>query len=120
MKTLKELQTAERKITEQLEINTAELKKINIARNNLINTLKQIQEQIKLHNSTLIVTEHAIVRYFERILDYNMETIKNEILPSKIQELLEGTHSFEYKTKDHIAVVKENKVVTILPRDGKK
>lgn len=118
MKTLKELQTAERKITEQLEINTAEFKKINIARNNLINTLKQIQEQIKLHNSTLIVTEHAIVRYFERILGYNMETIKNEILPSKIQELLEGTHSFEYKTKDHIAVVKENKVVTVLPRDA--
>lgn len=120
MKSLKELQTAERKIAEQLEINTAELKKINTTRNNLINTLKQIQEQIKLCSSTLIITEHAIVRYFERILGYDMETIKNEILPSNIQKLLEGNHDFQYQSKDHIAVVKENKVVTILPRDGKK
>jgi hypothetical protein len=58
-----------------------------------------------------IVTDHAFVRYFERVLDCNIEEIRKNI----ISELKKNPDIiFGFKT-----TVKDNTLITILPKDCK-
>ena len=63
-----------------------------------------------------VVSEHAIVRYFERILEFDIEQIKNQIMDDdlaiKITQL--GNGQFPLSGVSHgTAIVKDNVVVTI-------
>ena len=91
---------------------------ITIERN--LATIKELEEQIhELRNPNIPkVSEHAIVRYFERVLGFDIETIQDEILTPEILTMMEtlgknGTYPLgeEFRIK-----VKDNTVVTILPK----
>lgn len=100
-------------------------------RNDLNNEIYKAQNDIQKAESeqrrlldvakTPIVSEHAIVRYLERVYKMDIETIKNEILLPEtitmIQTLRSGKLHKEIAGIKFTIVFKEKVVTTILPRD---
>ncbi len=82
--------------------------------------LKSIQrlkdEMNKLDSSeNLKVSEHAIVRYFERVKGFNIEEVEKEILSESVLDLvgkLGGSGS--YPNNNFSVVMKNNTVITII------
>jgi len=94
-------------IKKEYQQKQKELEKIKI---DIKNTEKQINK-LK-NNSELIISEHAILRYIERVLGIDIEEIKNKIVPNKdaIAELGNGVFTIDdFKIK-----VKDNVVVTVI------
>jgi len=70
--------------------------------------------------TTQRVTEHALVRYFERILGYNLEEVKDKILTEEIKERIETIGDGDYFHLDHCLIVRNGAVVTIRPTQSKR
>ncbi len=80
---------------------------IDEARNKLIN-LSQDSSQTGM-------TEHSLLRYFERILGYNLQEIERGILENikkDIEILGNGKFPVSYKGNDFKVVVRSNTIVT--------
>lgn len=105
----------------------AELKALNLDKENLhieidlkTKALNDVKNKIKKveDNSNIMISDHAILRYLERIMGIDIEMIKKEILPEKakqtIQALGNGTYPINNKYK---IVVKNNTIVTITELD---
>lgn len=61
------------------------------------------------------VSEHAIIRYFERVRGENIDEIKREILSEEVMDMIEKLGgSGKYPNKDYGVVIKNNVVVTIV------
>ena len=79
--------------------------------------IERMKSEINKLNKTdeLKVTEHAIVRYFERVKGFDIEQIESEILSEKVRGFVEklggnGT----YPNDGHQVVMKNKVVITIL------
>ena len=80
-----------------------------------------IQSQIERSTKTdVVISEHACLRYAERILGMDVEAIKRDILPDDVrrQILILGNGVFPCKT--HAVKVQNNVVVTIIPPKSSK
>jgi len=68
------------------------------------------------------VTDHAIVKYFERVLGFDIEEVKKDILSEKfvkVWKICQGSHAKIPFMEGFKAVVQENMVVTIIGRKQK-
>ena len=78
-------------------------------------SIEQKINDLKIDNKDIKLSEHALVRYFERVKGYNIEEIENEIITDELKKLVEtlglnGTYPFgEYKLK-----VRNGIIVTLL------
>lgn len=79
-------------------------------------TYDQLSEKLKeLDNSdNITISDHAIVRYFERVKGDNMDEIRNKILPPEVVAMIKtlggnGT----YPNDGFSIVVKNHNVITI-------
>lgn len=100
----------------------AEILKIQVSSknkeyNDKLVEINKIQKEIDKLSSTksFRVSEHAIVRYFERIKGFNIQEIEDEILSKEILEMSEtlgGNGKYPNKKGYHV-VMKDNCVVTI-------
>ena len=88
-----------------------------------INSLDQQIRDLTTRAPDPIVSEHALLRYFERVEGYDLEAIKKKILPEpvaqQIKTIRSGTFpvgnngsSFRLRVKDHV-------VITILTPEEK-
>jgi hypothetical protein len=114
---LKRKQTYLEKVEAQIQAAKVELaiasdtmKKLETIQNKLVLEIQQLKAQSK----DLIVSEHAILRYLERIRGINMDEIRNEIagaeLRNQVKVLGNGTYPIGGGAK---AIVKNNVVVTV-------
>jgi len=101
----------------EIEINELKSKqKINSRQiGELISKLQYVRDNIEsMKRSTTYVTEHAIVRYLERVLEMDMEGIRNQILTQPIldnvKQLGNGIYPNEHGFK---VVVRDNTIVSI-------
>ncbi len=82
-----------------------------------INLINSIKEQISKIDRVeeFKVSEHAIVRYFERVKGFNMDEIQAEILSEKIKEMTKtlGT-SGSYPNEGFSVLMKNSTVTTII------
>lgn len=113
MKDLKQLETIKKKTEGKIELLDQEIKRLMDEKAGARNTLKQIQTQIESLLTDVVVSEHAIIRYFERYLGYNIDEIKQTILPENIKDKIKFLRNCEYPVNGFSIVVKENKVVTL-------
>jgi hypothetical protein len=95
--------------------------KIEIANRQKEFSLKQkiiaeLEQEIKKLDSPtdLTVSEHAYLRYFERVKGYDLEEIKNEILSDTVLALVEKLGgSGLFPNGDYRVVIRNNVVITI-------
>lgn len=86
--------------------------------------LMQIQDQIKtLQNDVLDVTDHAIVRYLERIMGMDMQMVKEAILSDELRKVHktigDGKYTIPIENEDNCTVVIQGgRVVTLYSADG--
>lgn len=113
---LKRLQS----LLNQLQLELTSLQESNSRLNMEITTkVKQIKEvEQKIHklkgaDGSIIVSEHAIIRYLERVYKLDVEKIKQEILPEKILKQAKMIGNGRYGVIDHTLLIKDNVVVTV-------
>jgi chromosome segregation ATPase len=106
---------------ENLEIDASVLKTklaiINTEFNYKRAAIEKLKEEIKRLSTTKDpkVSEHAIVRYFERVKGFDISEIEKEILTEEVLELIEKLGgSGSYPNKDFSVVMKDFTVTTIV------
>lgn len=85
-------------------------------RNHKIKSIENLKrEMAKIDNNKAIkVSEHAIVRYFERVKGFDIEQVEKDILSEDVLKLIETLGgSGTYPNKDFCIVMKNNTVLTV-------
>lgn len=78
--------------------------------------VREIQNKIEtLQASTKepIVSEHAFLRYFERVKGYDLNVVRNEILNEKVKEWIQEYQSGKFPADGFRVVVSKGTIVTI-------
>jgi len=77
---------------------------------------EEIEMQIRKLTEEIVISEHAILRYLERVKGVDIEEIKKEILPEETAVLVRkmGQAEGTYNTCTHKLRVKENVVITVM------
>lgn len=79
--------------------------------------IKEVEQKIhklKGYGDSIIVSEHAILRYLERVYGLDLGKIKKEILPERIAAQAKAIGNGRYGVIDHTLLIKNNVVVTVL------
>lgn len=82
-----------------------------------LNAIKNLKEQVERFesNTNVKVSEHAIVRYFERVKGFNISDIEKEILTDEVLKLVEKLGgNGGYPNKDFKVLIKNFTVTTIV------
>lgn len=111
---LKQLQT-QRHAAEALYLN-AKAKYVDVQREmeKHKKSLKNIDNEIGKLQRKVVVSEHALLRYFERVENNNLEDIKKKILPPDTEKMVMELGDGTYPVGIHKIKVKDNTIVTVL------
>jgi chromosome segregation ATPase len=69
---------------------------------------------LKTKSDKFIVSEHAMLRYIERVLEIDLDIIKEKILPSNEIESVKKLGDCTVKRDGFSIVIKDNTVVTVV------
>ena len=113
--TLKQLESRRTKLLVEIEILNLEQKDFQRKHTTVTNKFKSIERQIKnLKETNLEVSEHAMLRYIERVMQIDLSIIRDNILTNENKLKIKILGNGEYPLKDKFKiVVKNNLVVTI-------
>jgi hypothetical protein len=100
---------------EQEEFELQERIKLLEGKKNLKKKLGKKAKKIRIPLKPCL-SDHSIVRYFERVKGVNMEDLKNEIISSKIREFMVTLgHSGTFPNElGYSVVMKDNTCVTVI------
>jgi DNA gyrase/topoisomerase IV subunit A len=73
-------------------------------------------ESLKKNSNEVIVSEHAIIRYLQRIYKLDLEKLEDEILTDDIKEKIKMFGSGSYNSDDFGIKVVDNIVVTVFDK----
>lgn len=114
---LKGLQSQISKLKSDIDLDRAQLSTIQKGINSKLARIKELEKEFKKlsQNNELIVSEHAILRYLERVKELDLEEVTNSILNEKAMELYEKLEnsSGKYPADGFNLVIKDNVVITI-------
>lgn len=119
---IKKLQSMRDGYQAELEIlKTKEqgIKQEIISKKSSINTINQRIANLSKNNEEIIVSEHAILRYIERVVGIDVDKIVEQILPEETKIYIENLGNGNYPINDgeFRIVVKDRVVVTVLSDD---
>lgn len=117
---LKYLKTKLEKLNSQREIliketkqKQNELNKIKKEMESLLNEINRLQS-----GDDLIFSEHAILRYIERVMGIDLDELKEKILPKNEREkILNVADSMAYKKDNYEIKIIDKTIVTITKRE---
>ena len=124
MKIKKTLDAKIGEITQKINMKEHQLDVARRRVNNHLEVEKMLQQLISLEcqrkelvdKASLGVTDHAIIRYLERVKGVDMMSVKNDILSFNLVDTINrlgGTGV--YVDQEHKVVVEDYKVITIKP-----
>ncbi|WP_300409153.1 hypothetical protein [Lagierella sp.] len=109
------------KATVEADIATLELHQKNLkqeigAKKMQLNTLNQKIRTISKNHGSLTVSEHAIIRYMERVLGIDIEGLTEKILPEENALFIKnfGNGQYPINNGEFRIVVKDGVVVTVI------
>jgi predicted RNase H-like nuclease (RuvC/YqgF family) len=122
--TLKQLKTQQSKligVVDALKIEISTLQKEFSAKTKAVDELQKKIDRLE-HPVEVTISEHAILRYFERIESVEMDKIKENILTEKVKKLIDelgpnGTYPtgmYNKKGTEYRVKVVDNVIVTVL------
>lgn len=114
--TLKQLQTRKAKLEAELSRLEVERKEASKACDDVRGKLQSVIRQISEASRNPCVSEHAIIRYMERVLGFDIESIKTAILNPQVLAMIEslGDGEFPINGCGGKAVVKNKVVISIV------
>ncbi len=107
------LQQERKDIEEKLKVIGKEIGEMIKQKQSLEKEHSKISKKINNILSTVNVTDHAVIRYFERVLGYNIEDIKKKILPEEIIPNIKQLTNCDYPMSGFKIIVRSNRVVTV-------
>lgn len=117
---LKGLQSRLQTAVSEEEQAAAEVKdaqrRVSSARN-LQNNLRQQIANLEAKSREPIVTEHALLRYIERVYKIDLNEIRDEILTDSVKGFIEQFGSGKIPTEHCRLVVKDRTVITVETKD---
>lgn len=113
----KQLQSQLNKLQSDSEILKIEIKNKQVEYNQKIQLIKELQKSINSlsKNGKIKISEHAIVRYLERVKGINLSEIEKEILTEEVLELISKLGgSGKYPIGNHQVVLSDFTITTII------
>ena len=113
---LKKLNTLQVKLQSEIEAIKIEREILNNKLQSAERNLGKIQEEIKKlkEGNKIIVSEHAMLRYIERVLGINLKEIERRILTDEVKEQYKIVGNGRFPINDEFrALIRDNVVVTI-------
>jgi len=117
IKNIKSQLTIAKANREDLKVQSIKLQQDLAAQDQHIGRLETVLERHN-GNKKVFVTEHAMIRYIQRIMEIDLEELKKTILPEGIKkqiEMLGGNGKFP--TDKCIVVAQNNAITTVLSKD---
>ena len=81
--------------------------------------ISQLQAKAKNQTKSVLITEHAILRYLERVKGLDLDQVKKEMVPELVIAKIRALGNGEYPVGTHSVKVKDNTVITILTKEEK-
>jgi len=113
---LKKLNTLQVKLQSEIEAIKIEREILNNKLQSAERNLGKIREEIKKlkEGSKIIVSEHAMLRYIERVLGIDLKEIERRILTDEVKEQYKIVGNGRFPINDEFRVlIRDNVVVTI-------
>ena len=117
-----------------------ELKRLQVLRENLEEELSQVKTtkedaakklqelsqkkkaldcQIRrLSQNEVVVSEHALLRYFVRVKGFDLKIVEQEILSEQVRKQIEVLRSGRFPTSRCILKAKDGVITTVLSKNG--
>lgn len=98
-----------------------EISLLSEERKTVVQRIYEIGKQIKSKLDNIVITEHAYLRFFERVMGFNLDDIKQQIISPQIESMIKQLGDGEYPAQcsEFYLVVRDNKIVTVKPQQGK-
>lgn len=114
---LKKLNTQKSKL--EIELDDIKRQRVLLGdqitlKNNQIQKFESEIKQLKAQNDGLIISEHAILRYIERVIGIDLEQIKSKIITKQTQKMVESLGNGTYPQDGFKIKVVDNVVVTVV------
>lgn len=109
----KELKTAKEKVSSIQGELTAKDREIAQATKRLTEIEKSINGKT---GNQVVVSEHAMLRYIERVLGIDLEELQQKILPPGNADAISSLGDGTYPIGEHRIKVKSGTIVTVLPK----
>lgn len=98
---------------ENLQLQQKELQRAVAIKENQLK--KHEEELLKMQESSeLIVSEHALLRYLERVYKLDLSKLQNEITPQELKAQIKEYGNGTYKHDNFSIKVVDNVIVTVL------
>lgn len=111
---LKRLQTRARDIRVELSALAIEAEERLKRNNQLVAELEEINQAIKkLCDKKPVITEHAMLRYLQRVHGVDLSLIEDEILTERNVEMIRFAGTGNIKCGGYTLVVQDGKVITV-------
>jgi len=119
MQSLKTLQRNKKELKEDLYNLNREVNQLNKRIKEKMDKLDRVDDLIHQQTQDIKVSEHAVLRYVERVLKVDTDAIRNALLPDKVKEQALRLGSGTYPISNGILkiVIKDNVVTTCLTKD---
>ena len=115
---LKKLQTRLKEKQEERKWTLAEIEARRKQEQVMLGEIQSLEAQIKkLKDKTKepIVSEHAMLRYIERVIGVNLDDIRTKILTPEVKTMIDTLGNGKFPIEGGRIVVKDRTVVTVEP-----
>lgn len=117
---IKSIQVKITKLEEEIKSYTLQLGDIEMNITTKQQQIKKYQEELlKLQTTSkdIIISEHAITRYIERVLKIDMEKLYQEIISDEFKTSVAKFGNGTYPHNNHFIKVVDNVIVTVIAKD---
>ncbi len=84
-----------------------------------ISEIQSLSQKLKdMNKGDIKITEHAMLRYVERVLGIDIEQIEKSILEELNLETIEKLGNGTYPVRDFNVVIKENFIITVIKNEN--
>ena len=114
---IKSLERQEKNMLDEIqELNNkkADINKILMGKNS---ELQKIRSRLKQLKSNVILTDHAIVRYLERVEKVDIEKIKKILLDDKTAELIKTMQPSKIKRDSYSLLIIGSTITTVITNE---
>lgn len=112
---LKQLQIRKTRLEVELNSLVKEVQEMETRCDTISEKIAELDQKMKrLKDSGIVISEHAFLRYFERVLNYDLGTVRGKIISEAVEDQVKVVGSGKFCIEgEHYAIVKNKVVITV-------